>query len=275
MRVPWRDRRGEVSLLKILALVAAVAPGVAMANDWRTGAFGPLPVVSLVYWSGVWAAALLLLTLAVTPARHVLRLGPLVETRRILGVAGLIYSLVHLVAFFALLRWNWTAILVQATGRISLVVASVSLAGLLVLGATSTDRALATLGGARWHRLHRLNYWATGLAIVHFLLSPGIFSLQYTMASVLAWLLGWRVLRRYGGVPGWPGLLGLTAAAALLALGVEVAWLWAWQKVPPAETLETLASFDDEVAPTFVLIAAGLACTALSIVRTRRAAAAA
>jgi sulfoxide reductase heme-binding subunit YedZ len=264
-----------VSLPKILALAAAVAPGVVMASEWRTGAFGPLPVVSLVYWSGVWAAALLLLTLAVTPARHVLRLGSLVETRRILGVAGLIYSLVHLVAFFALLRWNWTAILVQATGRISLVFASVSLAGLLVLGATSTDRALATLGGARWHRLHRLNYWATGLAIAHFLLSPGIFSLQYTMVGVLAWLMGWRLLRRRGRAPAWPALLGLTVVAAAIAFGVEVAWLWAWQKVPPAETLETMAVLDDEIPPPWLIVGAGLACTALAIARTRRAEAAA
>lgn len=255
--------------MKILALAAAFAPGLIMANDWRTGAFGPLPVVSLVYWSGIWAAVLLLMTLAVTPARHLLRLGGLIETRRILGVAGLFYSLVHLVAFFALLRWNWSVILVQATGRVSLIVASVALAGLLVLGATSTDRAVARLGGARWNRLHRLNYWATGLAIAHFLLSPGIFSVQYTMVGVFAWLLGWRVLRR-GGAPGWPALLGLTVASALLAFGVEVAWLWAWQKVPPAETLETMASFDDEVAPPFLLIAAGLACTALAVVRTRR-----
>lgn len=271
MRVPWRDRRGDVSPLKIGALVVAFVPAAIMASDWRTGAFGPLPVVSLVYWSGVWAAALLLMTLAVTPARYVLRVGSLIETRRILGVAGLAYSLVHLVAFFALLKWNWTAILVQATGRISLVVAGVSLAGLVVLGATSTDRAVAFLGGARWHRLHRLNYWASGLAIAHFLLSPGIFSLQYTMAGLLAWLLGWRILRRSGRAPAWPALIGLAVAAAVFACGVELVWLWAWHMVPPAETLETMVAFDGGVPPPWLVIGAGLACAALAVARTRQA----
>ena len=267
--MPWRDRRGAVSPLKITALAVAAAPAVVMLNDWRTGAFGPLPVVSLVYWSGVWAAALLIATLAVTPARHVLRFGGLIEARRILGLAGLFYSLVHLVAFFALLRWNWAAIFNQATGRISLVVASVSLAGLLVLGATSTDAAVARLGGARWHRLHRLNLWVTGLAIGHFLLSPGIFSLQYTLAGLLFWLVGWRVLRSSGTSPGLLQLAALALASTVFVVLCEIGWLWAWQRVPPAETLETLVAFEDEIPPPWIVMAAGLAAMAVAVVRAR------
>jgi sulfoxide reductase heme-binding subunit YedZ len=262
--MPWRDRRGSVSPLKITALAIAAAPAVVMMNDWRTGSFGPLPVVSLVYWSGVWAAALLVATLAVTPARHVLRFSGLIEVRRILGLAGLLYSLVHLVTFFALLRWNWSAIFNQATGRVSLVVASVSLAGLLVLGATSTD-------GARWHRLHRLNAWVTGLAIGHFLLSPGIFSLQYTLAGLLFWLIGWRALRMSGASPGWPQLAALALASTLFVVLCETGWLWAWQRVPPAETLKTLVSFEDEIPPPWIVMAAGLAVIAVAVARGRLA----
>ena len=114
-----------------------------------------------------------------------------------------------------------------------------------------------------------MNLWATGLAIGHFLLSPGIFSLQYTLAGLLFWLVGWRVLRSSGTGPGLLQLVALALASTVFVALCETGWLWAWQRVPPAETLETLVAFEDEMPPPWIVLAAGLAAMAVAVVRAR------
>ena len=264
MRAPWRDRQGRLSPLKSAALGVAVSPAVLMAWDWSTGFFGPLPFIGLVYWSGVWATMLLLLTLAVTPIRYVFRWNQLVETRRVLGVAGLTYSIVHLVSFFALYRWHWPEIASQTFGRASLIVATISLAGLAVLGTTSFDAAVHRIGGKTWRRLHRFNYLFTALAVGHFLLSPGIFSLQYAVAGLLVLLLGWRYLDTLGTArtPIALALLAVASAAATAAL--EIGWLSIYQHVPPVETVGDILDFSEEVSPPWRVLLAGAILSGLA-----------
>jgi sulfoxide reductase heme-binding subunit YedZ len=229
-----------------------------MLSDWRSGAFGPLPVIGLVYWSGVWATVLLLLTLSVTPIRHMLKWNGLIEVRRTIGLAGLTYSLIHLVSFFALYRWDWSGIVRQAYSRPSLIVATASLLGFLALGLTSTDAAVRWLGPKNWHRLHRANYILTALAVAHFLLSPGIFSVQYLIAGLLFFLLTWRLLKTRGTAPTPMELAILSVGAALFAVALEIGWLWAYQHVPVLETLADLMNFDEELPPPLLVLVAGL-----------------
>ncbi|MEJ1160584.1 ferric reductase-like transmembrane domain-containing protein [Prosthecomicrobium sp. N25] len=258
MLAPWRDRRGAFSAIRAGALVLAAVPAAFMLADWRSGAFGPIPVIGFTYWSGVWATVLLLLTLAVSPARAILGLGRLIEARRILGVSALLYSLLHVVAFAMLFRWDAGELAAQMR-RPTILVASGSLALLLALGLTSTDAAVARLGAERWHRLHRLNYAASGLAVAHFLLSPGVFGAQYWTAGLFLWLMAWRALRGAGrGRSAMAlGLLAIGAGAA--AFGLEILWLWAYQDMPPAETLPILLTFDDELSAWWVIALAGAA----------------
>ncbi|MCP8936906.1 ferric reductase-like transmembrane domain-containing protein [Alsobacter sp. SYSU M60028] len=264
MRAPWRDRRGRVSWVKAAALAVVCVPGLSMVHDWTSGGFGPLPFIGLVYWSGVWAVGLILLTLAVTPARALFRAPWLIDARRIFGVATLVYTLVHVAAFAGLYKWDWPAVLRQTFTRPSLLVATASLIGLIALGATSSDAAVQRLGGRAWNRLHRANYAVSILALAHFLLSPGIFGLQYSLTGLLFWLLAWRVLDRRAGARTPLALAGLTVAATLFVVALEIAWLLVWQDQPPGETIETIFSLEDEVAPPWVVLASGLAVMVLA-----------
>ena len=45
--------------------------------------FGPVPLGGMTYWSGLWATALLMLALAITPAQTIFRWGRLIIVRRI------------------------------------------------------------------------------------------------------------------------------------------------------------------------------------------------
>ncbi|MET0429147.1 MAG: ferric reductase-like transmembrane domain-containing protein [Microvirga sp.] len=271
MRPPWRDRRGAISRTRIVALTATALPAAWMVHDWATGFFGPLPLIGLVYWSGVWAIAMILLTLAVTPIRRLFGWTALNDARRIIGVSALVYSIVHVVAFFALDRWEWPRIALETMTRPSLVVATASIVGLVALGTTSFDAAVRRLGAGRWSALHRLNYGISALAIAHFLLSPGIFGLQYVVSGFLFWLLVWRLLPARG-IDRRPIVLALlSAAACLFTYLLQTGWLWVYQRVPPAETLAFTFSLDDEIAPPWQVLAAGLAVALAAAVFRRGA----
>lgn len=269
VRPPWRDRQGSLSGARIVALAATALPAAWMIHDWVTGFFGPLPLIGLVYWSGIWAAAMILLTLAVTPIRRLFGWNSLIDARRIVGVSALIYSLIHVVTYFALYRWDWPQIAQDTFTRTSLIVATASLVGLLALGMTSFDEAVRRLGGTRWNALHGMNYGISVLAVAHFLLSPGIFGMQYVVSGCLFWLLVWRLLRPHGLDERALGLVPLSIAAGLFTYLLQTCWLWAYQHVSPWETLEFTFSLDDELAPPWGVLAAGLTVTLASVVLRR------
>jgi sulfoxide reductase heme-binding subunit YedZ len=70
------------------------------------------------------------------------------------------------------------------------------------LAATSFNRAIRTLGAARWQLLHRLVYVIAGLGILHFFwmrAGKNNFAEVAVYAAILGVLLGWRVWRRVRG----------------------------------------------------------------------------
>lgn len=235
--VPWRDRRGRISPLRIGALLILAAPAVSMLVDTLSGAYYPRPIVSLIYYSGVWATALLMATLLISPLRRILRWNSLIGVRRMFGVAALAYSLAHAAIYLLLRDFDWSLMAWELGNRLTISVALVAILGLAVLGTTSTDRAIRRIGAARWRLLHRSVYVLSGLAILHFLLSPGsIGGLPFFMTGCYAWLMGWRLLerRRLGGHTG--ALTGLAFAACAFTMTLEMVWPWLLQGYDPIET---------------------------------------
>jgi methionine sulfoxide reductase heme-binding subunit len=252
---PWRERSGEFSWLRAATFAAMLVPAASMVYDWRVGNFGPLPLIGLIYWSGVWATALLLAALAVRPLQGIFGWNRLVGVRRMIGVSAFAYSVLHLVVFFPLHRWDWPHILMEWR-RSSLIVATVSLAGLLVLAATSFDAAVRWLGGRGWKQLHRANYALTFLAVAHYLLSPGIFLMQYVAAGVLFWVLAWRTLERRGADP--LALSALGVGAAVFTAVLEAGWMWAYHGIDPREPLADNLSVAFGVPASWQVLAVGL-----------------
>jgi sulfoxide reductase heme-binding subunit YedZ len=67
------------------------------------------------------------------------------------------------------------------------------------LAATSFDRAVRALGGARWRALHRAVYATAVLAVLHFFwmrAGKNDFAEVAVYAAILGGLLGWRVWKR-------------------------------------------------------------------------------
>jgi len=255
---PWQDRNGSFSWLKAGTLVLMFAPAIWLLDQIMTEQFGPVPLGGMTYWSGLWATALLMLALAITPALTISRWGQLIIVRRMIGVAALAYTIAHIIIYFALRFWNFASIAHEMATRLSLILASVATIGLLTLGATSLDGAVRRMGARGWQRLHNAIYVITAVALIHYLLSPDSYPDQYLMSGIFFWLMGWRVLNRHGLGADARALALLAAAACLFTVFFQAGWTWAYHGDPPAWTLGNNFSLDLGVPPAWKVLALGV-----------------
>src|SRR5499427_770750 len=226
---PWQDGKQGFSWLKAGTLALMFVPAILMLHDLATGQFGPVPLGGLTYWSGVWATAILLLALAITPAATIFQWRRLLIVRRMIGVTALAYTVAHIIIYFALRFWNFAFIANEMATRLSLVVASISTIGLIALGATSVDGAVRRMGAKGWQRLHSAVYVTTALAILHYLLSPGLFPDQFLLSGAFFWLMAWRVLERRGRGVNAGALALLAVASCLFTAAFQIGCIWAFR----------------------------------------------
>jgi sulfoxide reductase heme-binding subunit YedZ len=254
---PWQDRNGRFSRLKATTFALMFAPGIWLIYMFESGAFGRIPLAGMTYWSGVWATAFLLLALAVTPAATIFRRNQLIAVRRMIGVTGLVYTIAHLFIYFALRFWDFSVIGTEMATRISLIVATASTVGLIALGATSLDNTVRLMGAKGWQRLHNTVYVITGLALIHFLLSPGIYSEQYLMSGMFFWLIVWRMLQRRGLGTDMKALAILAVVSSLFTALLEAGWIWVYQGFEPLDTLANNFSLILGVSPAWKMLIMG------------------
>ena len=260
---PWQDRNRRFSWLKAGAFALVLLPGIRFAYQFGNGDYGILPIAlgGMTYWSGVWATEILLMALAVTPVLTILRWPALVDVRRMIGVTALIYTLAHVVIYFALRSWNFGLIINEMATRLSMIVATLSTVGLIVLGATSLDAAIRRMGAKGWQRLHNTNYVISGLAVLHVVLARGTYAEQYMLTGVFFWLMVWRVLARHGLGADAKALTVLTAASCVFTALLEAGMLWGRRGYELSWTLGnnfSLASLDVGVPPAWQVLALGL-----------------
>jgi sulfoxide reductase heme-binding subunit YedZ len=255
---PWQDRRHGFSWLKAGTFALMFVPAIWLVYQVATEQFGPVPLGGMTYWSGVWATALLMLALAVTPALTIFRWRRLIIVRRMIGVSALAYTIAHIIIYFALRSWNFGFIANEMVTRISLIVATISTIGLIALGATSLDAAVARMGAQEWKRLHNTVYVLTALAILHYLLSPGVFPDQYLMSGMFFWLMVWRVLNRRGQGADVRALAILAVASCLFAALLEAGWIWAYHGYTPLGTLRNNFTLDLGVSAAWKILVVGL-----------------
>jgi sulfoxide reductase heme-binding subunit YedZ len=216
-----------------------VLPAVRFIYQFAAGDYGMLPIAlgNMTYWSGVWATIILLMALAVTPALTIFRWRGLIDVRRMIGVTALAYTMVHIVFYFALRSWNFSLIAGETATRLTLVVATLSTIGLIVLAATSLDAAIRSLGARNWQRLHNTNYLFSALAVLHVVLARGTYPEQYLLSGIFVWLMAWRVLARYRLGADARALALLAVAACLFTAFLEAGVLWGRRGYDVAGTL--------------------------------------
>jgi DMSO/TMAO reductase YedYZ heme-binding membrane subunit len=130
---------------------------------------GANPIEVVTHSSGDWALRFVLITLAITPARRILRIPALIRFRRMLGLFAFFYGALHLMTYtwfdkFFDFRDMWRDI----GKRPFITVGCASLLLLIPLAVTSTAGWIRRLGGRRWQLLHRLIYLAAAGGVMHY-----------------------------------------------------------------------------------------------------------
>jgi sulfoxide reductase heme-binding subunit YedZ len=267
---PWLDRGGRFSPLKSVVFALLFAPGLWLAWRLAAGQLGPRPINDVILHTGLWTIRLLLITLAVTPLRQLLRWPQLATVRRMIGVAVFAYGAAHLTAFAADKAFDLGVVATEIVSRFYLTIGAVALAGLAALAATSTDRAIRRLGGRTWRRLHRFVYAIGILGIVHFFLQSKLNVAEpIVMAGLLAWLLAYRLLAEANGQPlrRLAQVAGLSLLVGLLTLGGELGYYWLAFHADPLRLLAAAFSIKAGIRPGWIVLAITALVTALAATR--------
>ena len=183
--------------------VLALLPFAWLFYGALTNQLGANPAEHLIRSLGDWTLRFLCLTLAITPLRTIAGQPALLRFRRMLGLFTYFYAAMHLLGYAWFdMGFEVDEIAKDIAKRPFILVGFAGFVLLTPLAATSFNRAIRTLGVARWQALHRLVYAVAGLAILHFFWMRAAkhnFNEVAVYAAILGVLLGWRVWHRFRG----------------------------------------------------------------------------
>ena len=185
----------------LLALIANHFDGIVSEQIVTSISFwhfasSPDPVAKLLHEQGELALQFLVATLAITPIRFITGQTWLLMYRRMLGLFGFTYALLHFLIWIGLDQsFNWSAILEDSIKRPFITIGILALLLMIPLAITSTNFMMRQMG-KRWHRLHRLVYLIVPLGVWHFywLVKKDI-SEPLMYGVITAFLLGYRYWR--------------------------------------------------------------------------------
>jgi len=157
-------------VVKPAAVVACLIPLALIVSGLFTGALGANPIEEITHRTGKTTLILLLVTLAVSPARRLTGIGALMGLRRMLGLFAFTYVTLHFLTYLVLDQFfAWDLIIEDIADRPYITVGFTSFVLLVPLAVTSTRGWIRRLGGRRWNRLHRLVYISAAGGVLHYL----------------------------------------------------------------------------------------------------------
>lgn len=160
---------------KVILFLLCLEPALELAyRFWGTthGAepdLGVNPLEYLTRATGDWTIRFLMITLAVTPLRRLLRLPVLVQYRRMLGLFAFFYGMAHFLTYLWFDKeFHFAEILPDVAKRPFITAGFTALLLMLPLAITSTAGWIRRLGGKSWLWLHRLIYVSALAGVVHY-----------------------------------------------------------------------------------------------------------
>lgn len=264
-KAPWLDYGGRFSPLKAAVFVALFVPGALVAYGYLYDQLGARPLNEAIHQIGNWALKLIFLSLAVTPARHLLQWPRLILVRRMVGVAAFGYAAAHLVLYVVDQALDLEKVAVEIAVRFYLTIGFSVLVILSAMAATSTDGMIRRLGGRRWRRLHQLVYGGALLATLHFFMqTKASVNEPWAMIGLYTWLMGYRILawacRSERRVPLW-SIAGLCIASTLFTALGEAVYFWLKLGTDPALVLSANLMTTVGMRSSWVVLAITLSLT--------------
>jgi methionine sulfoxide reductase heme-binding subunit len=185
---------------KVGVFGACLSPLVVLVYQALTHNLGANPIDEITDQTGIWTLRLLLITLAVTPARRLTGWNRLIQLRRMLGLFAFFYGCLHFLTYIWLDQsFGLEDIIADVMERPFITVGFASFALLIPLAVTSTTAMIKRLGGKWWQRLHRLVYAIAIGGVVHYLwLVKADIQQPLLYGGILAVLLVYRCWDMYG-----------------------------------------------------------------------------
>ena len=265
----WRDRRGRISALRIIALGLLLVPVALALQAWWSNQLAPRLLNDLVHRAGYWALLFMLIALAITPLRRSGRLGGLIDVRRLIGVGAFVYATAHIGLYIADEKFDLIKVALEIVKRLYLTIGFIAWLGLLALAITSNDTMVKRLGALRWRQLHQATYVIAFLSLIHFFQqTKADFTLPATICGLFGWLMMYRLVAWRIREPSVLVLFAMTIAVALLTFFGEAIGIALWYKVSPMTVLSTAFDFDLAIRPGWYVLGAGLAVCLLDLVRS-------
>jgi sulfoxide reductase heme-binding subunit YedZ len=138
-------------------------------TTWGAG-LGANPIEKITHVTGDWTLRFLMITLAITPLRKLLKVPSLIKFRRMLGLFAFFYVTLHFLTYIWLDKFfNLHEILADVAKRKFITIGFTGFVLLIPLAITSTAGWIRRLGGKRWQALHRLIYLAAIAGVIHYL----------------------------------------------------------------------------------------------------------
>ncbi len=183
--------------MKPLLFALCLVPAGILAWKGFHQDLGANPIEYITHATGLWTLRFLLLTLAVTPARWLLRRPGLIRYRRMLGLFAFFYGCLHLLTYVWLDKFFDVPEMLKDVAKRPFITAGFTAYVLLVpLAVTSTAGWIRRLGGRRWRALHRLVYVSAAAGAAHYWwLVKSDVRRPVAYATILALLLSARVVR--------------------------------------------------------------------------------
>ena len=193
---------GDVRFTKVVVFVNALVPLVLLLWDLYHKRVGPNPLQFATTTTGMLTLIFLSLTVAITPLRKIFGINSLVKLRRMLGLFTFFYGSLHLLTYIWFDRGlNLLSVGPDVVGRPFILAGMLAFLLMVPLAITSTNKMVKRLGGKRWAKLHRLVYLSVIAGVVHFwMLVKSDIRLPLTFAFIVFFLLGYRLLTKYGPV---------------------------------------------------------------------------
>ena len=272
----WHDRRGRFSPLRAGTLVLLLLPLLVVGYHAIPQQLGPRPVNEAIHEIGSWAIRLLFVALAITPMRRIARYAPLVDVRRMIGVASFLYLLLHFVLYIVDQAYDLPKVTAEIVLRYYLTIGFTAWVGMAALAATSNDFMVRRLGGIRWRNLHWWVYPIAILGMIHHFLQSKLEVFEPTwMGGILLWLLLYRGLhwaypRNNAEFPLWVIVASWFVAGALTFL-FEAIGFWMGYGVPVLRVLEIDFNFQVGIRPGWYVWGVGAIVTLIGLIRLRPA----
>lgn len=191
----WKDQKKPLaSILHLLVHIGSAIPLLVGLWDFWQRNLGANPILEITHRTGKTAILLLILSLAVSPLRQLLKWNQINKLRRPLGLWAAFYAGVHFSIYVVLdYGFQWKALLANSLTNKFILLGFTTGLILLLLSITSLTFFLKKMG-KNWKKLHRFVYAAGILAALHFILAvkPGVLR-PWPYVLVMALLLLFRL----------------------------------------------------------------------------------